>query len=259
VVDGERRRVLITGAGGTIGTVLRRRLRERYQLRLLAHEEIDEPAVIADISDGAAIRPAFEGIDVVLHLAAAANVDSTWDQLLAPNVVGAYNVFEAARAAGVRRVVFASSTHAVGMHGVEAAPELYRLDDERVFSDEVALRPDSLYGASKAFGEILGRYFSERHGMSVICLRVGFVSPAANEAFRSPRELPERQRAAGPRAGAIWLSHRDCAALFAAAIDAQPALKWAVAYGTSDNPRQVWDLSSARRLLGYHPRDRAPS
>jgi len=178
--------------------------------------------------------------------------------VLAANIVGAYNVFEAARRAGVARVVFASSTHAVGMYDEENAPALYRLEDERTFDEQAALRPDSLYGASKAFGEVLGRFYSDRHGLSVICLRIGFVTPTDDSGFLSPRDVDARDRAQARRARAIWLSHSDCAHLFDRAIDADASLRWAIAYGTSDNPRQIWDLDSARRLLGYSPQDRAP-
>ena len=178
--------------------------------------------------------------------------------MLAANIVGAYNVFEAARRAGVARVVFASSTHAVGMYDEENAPALYRLEDERTFDEQAALRPDSLYGASKAFGEVLGRFYSDRHGLSVICLRIGFVTPTDDSGFLSPRDVDARDRAQARRARAIWLSHSDCAHLFDRAIDADASLRWAIAYGTSDNPRQIWDLDSARRLLGYSPQDRAP-
>jgi NAD+ dependent glucose-6-phosphate dehydrogenase len=250
--------------------VLCERLAGRYALRLLAREPIDAPdgaadaadaadaAGAADIAELAAIRPAFESVDVVVHLAAAADRDSGWDDVLPANIVGAYNVFEAARVAGVPRVVFASSTHAVGMYDVEGAPDLYRRDDPRTYDEQVELRPDSLYGVSKAFGELLGRYYSERHGLSVICLRIGFVSRSEDASFRAPRDVGAVDRPAAMRARAIWLSHHDCAELFARAIDADPALRWAVAYGTSDNPRRIWDLGSAQRLLGYRPRDRAP-
>ena len=242
------RRVLVTGAEGTIGGILRRALADRYELRHLTRQRADFPSHVADIADLDAILPAFEGIDAVVHLAASAAVESPWEAVLHDNVIGTYNVFEAARRASVRRVVFASSNHAIGMYEVEGAPELYDIGDERVYDDTVPVRPDSLYGVSKVFGEVLGRYHVDRRGMRVICLRLGSV--LADDDPRAAGEEAHRLRA-------TWLSHRDCAQLISRALDAEH-VRWAVVYGISDNPRQFWDLSSARELLGYRPQDRAP-
>ena len=217
----------------------------------MSHEPMDETSVVADIAELEAILPSFEGIDSVVHLAAASSPDATWEEVLRANVVGTRNVFEAARICGVAQVVYASSGHAVGMYEVDGAPSLYDLDDGRRYDENVEIRPDSLYGLSKAFGELCGRYYSDQHGLRVICLRIGYVHEGT-EPLAPPRDE------GGRRTRAIWLSHRDCAQLFACAIDADH-LRWAVAYGTSDNPRQVWDLSSARELLGYRPEDSAPA
>src|SRR5690606_31653978 len=116
-----------------------------------------------------------EGQDAVVHLAASAAVTTPWDDVLRNNIVGTYNVFEAARRAGVECVVFASSNHAVGGYEVEGAPEIYALDDPRQIDHRVQIRPDSHYGVSKAFGEALGRYYVDAHGMRVFCLRIGWV------------------------------------------------------------------------------------
>jgi nucleoside-diphosphate-sugar epimerase len=171
-------------------------------------------------------------------------------------------VFEAARRSGVRRVVYASSNHVIGMYEAESAPALYEIDDPRTFDALVPVRPDSLYGASKVFGEALGRLYADRHGMQVVCLRIGAVrdddDPTNVEAGRPFEPLPELSREdARKRLRAVWLSHRDCAALVQAAIEAD--VSWAVVYGTSANPRTIWDLEGARELLGYHPRDAAPA
>jgi nucleoside-diphosphate-sugar epimerase len=214
----------------------------------LTRAPIDEPSDIADVADLDALLPPFAGVDSVVHLAAAASPTSTWEQVLSANIIGARNVFEAARQTSVAQVVFASSTHAVGMYDVEGGPKLFRPTDGRQYDEHVDLRPDSLYGLSKAFGELCGRLYVEQHGVRVICLRIGYV------ARHDPPRFPDNPH--GDRMRAIWLSHRDCARLFAAAVDADD-VDWAVAYGTSDNARQVWDLSSARELLGYRPQDRA--
>src|SRR4051794_21609342 len=116
------RRVLVTGAAGTIGQAVRKHLAEHYELHCLTHRPTEFPSHVADIADLEAIQPAFAGMDAVVHLAAAVSVTSPWVDVLPANLIGTYNVFEAARRAGVDCVVFASSNHAVGMYEVEAAP-----------------------------------------------------------------------------------------------------------------------------------------
>lgn len=204
--------------------------------------------------------PAFAGVDSVVHLAAEADVRTRWEGVLRANIIGTRNVLEAARRQGVPHVVFASSNHVIGMYEVDGAPEIYELHDGRVYDDTVAPRPDSLYGVSKGFGELLGRYYSDRHGLRVICLRIGGVTeegrpPPGVPLEVDPARLDDEERRL--RSRAIWLSHRDCAQLIRRAIDAD-GVRWAIAYGTSDNPRQMWNLTSARTLLGYEPEDSAP-
>jgi nucleoside-diphosphate-sugar epimerase len=207
---------------------------------------MDVPSHVADIADLAAILPAFEGVDSVVHLAAAADVDSTWEEVLASNIIGTRNVFEAARLAGVAQVVFASSNHVVGMYEQDGKPEIYRADIDKPLVDEgPAPRPDSLYGVSKGFGELIGRYYVERHGLRVVCLRIGWVWD---------RDEPPTNHA---QAEAIWLSHRDCAQLVRRALEADQ-VDWAVVYGISNNPRGFWSLDGARRILGYEPQDSPP-
>jgi nucleoside-diphosphate-sugar epimerase len=251
-----RKQVLVTGAEGIIGEVVRKHLSDRYDLRFLTWHPAAFPSHVADVSDFDAIRPAFSDVDAVVHLAAAANGDDPWDDILRSNIVGTYNVFEAARRAGVETVVFTSSNHVVGWYEVEAGPALYRLGDPRVLDTRTEVRPDSLYAVSKVFGEALGRYYVDRYRMRVICIRIGSCPPQDDPRFASvfgldlkPEERYLRQRAA-------WLSQPDCAQLIWRAIEAP--VRWAVVYGISDNPRQFWDLSTARELLGYHPEGHAP-
>jgi NAD+ dependent glucose-6-phosphate dehydrogenase len=194
----------------------------------------------------------------VVHLAASADVDAPWEELLANNIVGTHNVFGAAARAGVDCVVFASSNHVIGMYESEGAPQIYELDDRRVYDHRVEIRPDSAYGVSKAYGEAIGRYYMELRGLRVFCLRIGWVSeedrtgsrPAANLLSSMTKEQRLRVRA-------VWQSQRDCAQLIARCLQAT-AVRWAIVYGISNNRRQFWDLSHARRLLNYEPRDTAP-
>jgi nucleoside-diphosphate-sugar epimerase len=254
-----RRRVLLTGADGTIGTAIREHLGDRYELVPLTRERRGFSAHVGDVSDFDAIRPAFDGVDAVVHLAAAASIEAAWEEVLPSNLVGAYNVFEAARQAGVERVVYASSSHAVGMYELEAAPGIYRPGQGPVIDHEVAVRPDSLYGVSKAYGEALGRFYAERHGLRVFCLRIGAVE--ANDDPTEPLDNPlldldEDGRRARMRA--VWLSRRDCASLVARCLDVED-VRWALVYGVSANPARFWDLEQARELLGWEPQDAAPA
>lgn len=263
VNESGRRHVLVTGAEGTIGTIVRERLGDGYEIRSLTREPVAFPSHVADIADLSAIRPAFDGIDAVVHLAASSAVDTPWDEILPNNLIGTYNVFEAAREAGVTSFVFASSNHVIGGYEVDGSPALYELDDSRTYDQTVEPRPDSLYGVSKHYGEGLGRYYADRFGLRVICLRIGSVrandDPSAAAVLASSPALlgamtTEQRRL---RMRATWLSQRDCAHLIQRAIEAEE-VQFAVVYGISNNPRQFWDLEHARRVLGYAPQDAAP-
>ena len=164
-----------------------------------------------------------EGIDVVVHMGGR-GTEAEWEVIHEKNIVGTYNVFEAARRQKVRRVIYASSHHAVGF---------YRRSNTLDLS--VAPRPDGPYGVSKVFGEALGRMYADKHGMSVVSLRIG--------AFR---QKPEDIRHLS-----VWLSPRDCLQLIIKCIEA-PDLHYAVIYGISNNTRSIWDNSGAA-LIGYKP------
>jgi nucleoside-diphosphate-sugar epimerase len=252
------RRVLVTGAEGTIGTAVREHLAGRYELTSLTLTEQEFPSHVADIADLDAILPAFEDVDAVVHLAASAGLETPWDDVLHNNIVGSYNVFEAARQAGVERVVFASSNHTIGMYELEGAPSLYEVEDDRRYDHTAEIRPDSLYGVSKAFGEALGRMYAERYGLGVFCLRIGSVRANDDPTVPVPNPLIELDAEdRRTRLRAVWLSRRDCAELIARCLDVED-VSWAVVYGVSGNPRGFWDLTHARDLLGWEPRDSAP-
>ena len=256
-----KKRVLVTGAAGTIGSVVRQYLGDRYELHALTLEPAEFPSTVANIADLYAILPAFEGMDAVVHLAASAAVETPWSDILPNNLIGTYNVYEAARRAGVERVVFASSNHTIGMYEFDSSPGVYALDDERVWDETVEVRPDSLYGVSKVYGEALGRHYVDRYGLRVFCLRIGTVTAADDPrapsvTAKSPAllNLPVDERL--NRMRCTWLSHRDCAQLIQRCLDVED-LNWAVVYGISNNPRQFWSLDRARKLLGYEPVDGA--
>jgi uronate dehydrogenase len=233
-VAADLRRVLITGAAGAIGSCLREGLRPVVdELVLTDVRPLEEPAaggerfVPADLTDRDAVTALAQGVDAVVHLGAVAS-EARFDELLGPNFVGTFNVFEAARRGGVQRVVFASSNHATGYYPVE----------QRLVGHEPP-RPDSLYGVAKAYGEALGRLYVDKFGLDVVCVRIGTFA----ERPRQRRDL------------STWLSFGDTVRLFAACLRA-PAVGFRVVYGASANARLFWDLTPAREL-GYEPHDDA--
>lgn len=242
--------VLITGMSGLIGGALRRRLEGRYELRALNRTRVEGvPCHQADIGDLDAIQPAFAGADHVVHLAAYAHGGGTWPDMLRNNVVGTYNVFEAARRAGVRRVVFASSGATVSACEREepfasiAAGRYAGLADWPRLTCESSPRPAGLYGVSKVWGEALARQFADAHGMSMIGLRIGAVN--AEDRPTAMREF------------SVWLSQRDATRAFELALTAPASVRFAVCFITSDNEWTYRDATHARDVLGFQPEDRA--
>ena len=225
--------VLITGAAGLVGRGLRRELApDGLRLRLFDRQPIDHPgpgeeACVGDIGDTAALAQAMQGVHCVVHLAGC-TTDADMEAQIAGNIRGAWNVFEAARAAGVQRVVYASSHHVVG----------YYPRHRRIGTDTL-LRPDSRYGLTKAFGEQVGAMFADKHGLRVLCIRIGFVEDRPIDARRL----------------AIWSSWRDLAQLVRIGMQ-HPELRYAVVYGVSNNTRSFFDNDTAFRL-GYRPQDNA--
>lgn len=254
-------KVVLTGAAGVIGSAVREHLGNKYEFVSITRSPAEFPSVVADIRNFDAIRPAFEGADAVVHLAASIDVTSPWDAVLNDNLIGTYNVYDAARQAGLQAIVFASSNHTIGGYELDGAPRIYELDDPRAYDHHAEIRPDSLYGVSKVYGEALGRYFHETYGLRVYNLRIGSVraddNPVAKSVTQSSGWLDLTDEQKYQRLRSTWLSKRDCAELIACCLEAT-TVPWATVYGISDNPRQFWDIEHARRLLGYAPKDSAP-
>ena len=226
-------RILLTGAAGNIGEVLRRPLRERadsvrlVDTRAVAVEDEREEARAVDLSNADAVGPLMDGIDAVVHLAAIPSEDA-FDRLVEATVRATYNVFEAARRAAVRRVVYASSNHATGFHR----------RDERI-SPADRPRPDSLYGVTKVFGEALGSLYADKFGLEVVALRIGGFA-----------EEPPVGRPSLP----MWISPGDMARLVWAALTA-PAVRFEIVYAVSRTGSTWWDNDEAARRIGYEPQD----
>ncbi|TFV91546.1 NAD(P)-dependent oxidoreductase [Blastococcus sp. CT_GayMR20] len=228
--------VLLTGAAGRIGTVLRGGLPERgWAVRCLdvvpvPDERPGEAQVVADVTDLAAMEDATDGVDAVVHMAGISG-ESTWAAISHANIEGTYCVLEAARRSGVPRVVLASSNHATGYTPRPGASLLTEAD--------APPRPDTYYGVSKVTMEALGSLYVDRYGLDVVCLRIG-------SAFAEPTTT---------RHLSTWLSPADTVSLVDAALNA-PDPGFSVVWGVSANTRTWWDLTAAR-ALGYEPADDA--
>ena len=226
-------KLVLTGAAGSLGSRLRAPLAAMRD-ELVSPDIVDsaeglaanETYVKADLADMAAIEPLLEEADMVIHFGAVVD-EKPFEELLGPNFIGAYNVWEAAHRHGVRRVVYASSIHAVGMY-----PK-----NEHIGID-VPHRPDTFYGLAKCFAEDLGRMNWEKRGIESVCLRIYSCADVTN-----------------PRAVGSWLSYPDMIRLVKRAIDT-PITGFSVIYGISDNARAPVDNSGAAHL-GYRPQDNA--
>jgi NAD+ dependent glucose-6-phosphate dehydrogenase len=263
MTDNRPRRVLVTGSDGLIGRLLVDAWRESgaYEPVGLARKPGPYADVVVDITDLEALTSGMRGIDAVVHMAATSAVGSSWEAVRDSNLIGVYNVFEAARQAGVPRVVFASSNHAVGTYETAHVPELWELDDGRVWDHTAEIRPDSLYGVSKVYGEAMARYYVDHHGLWAVCLRIGGVRAPddpthPNVLWRSEYDNDPEKLRTRIRMRAVWLSERDCVQLIERSLQTDKA--WVLAYGISDNPRKIWDIDHARKELGYQPQDSAP-
>jgi uronate dehydrogenase len=225
-------RILMTGAAGGIGTSLRKLLPPIYPDLLLS--DLKPPADLAsnekfktaDLAEIAEVEAICEGVDGILHFGGY-SVEGPWDPILQSNIIGGYNLFEAARRKGVKRIVFASSNHAVGFY-----PRHHRI------GTDVTTRPDSRYGVSKAFGEALAALYADKHGMKVTCIRIGNFGD---------KPLDHRRLS-------IWLKPEDLVQLCRIGLE-HPDIRFEILYGASFNERSWWDNHRAYDL-GYRPTGR---
>jgi len=225
------RRLLLTGAAGGLGRVLRSRLVACCDvLRVSDAAELGDAAVTEEVrtarlEDRAAVLALLEGVDAVVHLGAI-STEHAFDAIVQANIVGAYNLYEGARIHGVKRVVFASSNHVTGFY-----------KQSQTIDPTMPMRPDSYYGLSKAFGENLAQFYFDRYGLETVSLRIG-------SSFAEPADR---------RMLATFLSFDDLERLVLAALSA-PVVGHTVIYGMSNNPLTWWDNTSARHI-GYRPQD----
>jgi L-arabinose 1-dehydrogenase [NAD(P)+] len=243
--------VAVTGAAGNVGREALAAL-DDHDLTAITHREHDDlESEVLEITDDDAVRTAFEGQDAVVHLAANPSPSADWDAVHEVNIDGTHTVYEAAREAGVERVVFASTNHVTQMYNAAdpERPESMVEDPEPVHPDQPP-RPDSFYAVSKVCGEALGSYYADRHGMEAVDLRIGWLL--------TREELRERQTEDDALAGyarAMWLSPRDCRAAVRRAVEADLPEDHVTVNAVSRNGERYLSLVETNCTLGYRPED----
>jgi len=251
--DGARPGVVITGAAGIIGRVLRAELNDSYSLRTIDRSPGRGIDLAVDVRQPERMQGAFAGAGAVVELAASSSLSTDWKRVLENNLAATVATLEAARRAEVPRVVIASSNHATGMHERDEpyasvlAGRYEGLDPDalpRIRADS-PVRPDSFYAVGKCAAEAAARYYAEEYGLSVICLRIGTVN--------------RENRPRNPREFATLLTYQDLARLVQCCLEAPLELGFAVFYGISRNRWRIWDIEDAASRIGYAPIDDAES
>ena len=259
------KKVLVTGVYGLIAGAVYDRLAEqpeKYEAYGLARRQVSSDRVaegvvvdvpserffLADMSDLDAVCRAFEGIDTVVHMAANPDPGAPWEAILQSNMIGAYNAFEACHQVGVKRIVYASSImtswgnqldepyKAIKEERFDAVP-----DDFHIVKHTDPVRPTEPYSASKVWGEALARTYSDVHGLSCLCLRIGWVNA--------------EDKPTGQGSGAYWCSQRDIVQLVMLSVDAREEIDFDIFYGLSESQYRWADIGHARDMLGYAPQD----
>lgn len=240
-----REKLIIAGSEGTIGKILTEKLPDNYDVYGIDKDASQSDRKFrVDITDFEALQKVFEQLEPVsflIHLAADPRVDAPWESVLQNNIIGTRNVYECARNAGVKRVVFASSNHVTGAYE-GFPPTLHTKPHPKLISPSDPIRPDSYYGTSKSVGETIARQFYELYGIHSICLRIGTVTreddPTVDERMKK-----------------TWLSHRDLVHLIRQSLTSSTV--FGVYYGVSNNDGKFWSIANARKELGYNPQDNA--
>lgn len=237
VIEMKKRRVIITGAAGNIGTKLSSAFKDKYNLMLLDKKRLDDAnSAVADLKDYYENwAKHFENVSAVIHLAANPNTDAGWQELTPDNIDTVLNVCQSCIQKKVARLIFASSCHTMGG---------YKDKKVDLITTNMEPLPDCDYGISKLIGERICKSFSERYPLSVVCLRIGWV----------PRDEVKPRTVKDPWLRSLWLSNRDLAQVFEKSIEARN-IAFKILYAMSNNEGVNWDLHSTMKTLNYKPRD----
>ena len=238
-------KLIVTGSEGRIGKILCKNLSDDFDVYKVDNSIVfNKKYFRADISNFDSLKSAFLKIGktrFLIHLAADSDENAKWDSVLKNNIIGTRNVYECARLFKIQKVIFASSNHVTG--GYEGIPtKLHKQTRPQLITTQDSIRPDGYYGTSKAFGEALARQYLELFGIYSICLRIGTV-----------RDHDDPMKDKTKRWLKTWLSHRDLTQLFKKSLTSN--VKFGVYYGVSNNKGKFWDISNAKKEIGYNPID----
>ena len=247
------KKILITGGSGLIGTVLNNHLKENYDvsnLDIKKPSDSSQKTFIGNINKIEDLQIASKNKDTIIHLGAVISVNSNWKEVLDNNIESTRNVYESAKINGVKKVIFASSNHAVGLFENDSpykeivSGKYNNIDPDNIkrIDENVPIRPDSYYGVSKSFGESIGRYYFETYNIQSINLRIGTV-----QKIDTPKS--------SIRHYSTWLSHRDISQLVEKSIIHEVGFE--IFYGVSNNKWRIWDISNAYKKISYMPIDNA--
>tara|TARA_B110000263_G_scaffold3607_1_gene3026 strand:+ start:630 stop:1391 length:762 start_codon:yes stop_codon:yes gene_type:complete len=247
------KKILITGGSGLIGTVLNNHLKENYDvsnLDIKKPSDSSQKTFIGNINKIEDLQIASKNKDTIIHLGAVISVNSNWKEVLDNNIESTRNVYESAKINGVKKVIFASSNHAVGLFENDSpykeivSGKYNNIDPDTIkrIDENVPIRPDSYYGVSKSFGESIGRYYFETYNIQSINLRIGTV-----QKIDTPKS--------SIRHYSTWLSHRDISQLVEKSIIHEVGFE--IFYGVSNNKWRIWDISNAYKKISYMPIDNA--
>ena len=236
----------ITGAEGTIGSVLRKGLSNKNNISSFTLKKQEFESTQIDLSNNNEIIGKFEGLDALIHLAADPRPEASWESVKKNNIEATFNVFNEGMKAGVKKIVFASTNHTQHGDTLLTTPETIDPKKNKILSLGNNTNPDSLYAVSKLFGEDLGKYYSEKYNISFIGLRIGWIVKEDDPTVKCGTPSEDYLRS-------MYLSHRDCIQVFEKALETN--LNYVIAYAISNNSKKVFDIEETSEKLNFYPED----
>ncbi len=238
----------ITGADGTIGTILRQGLNGEFQIKSFTLGPVEIESTVVDLANAMEVEGKFAGLDAVIHLAADPSPAGPWESIRKNNIEATFHVFEECRRSGVKRLVFATTNHTQHGNSILTTPET--LDPRKKIRMKIddPPNPDSLYAVSKLYGEHMGKLYSARYNLEFVGLRIGWITKENDPALKRGTISEDYMRA-------MFLSHKDGIQAFRRALEVKT--RFLLAYAVSNNDRRVFDLEQTLEQLGFDPQDNA--